>query len=58
MARKLKMTDKVELSLQQLRSLFVAGEEFQEDFAENGEDATVPDFGDYIEKEFGIEIDI
>lgn len=60
MATKLKMTDKVELTLEDLRNIFLAGEHFEADATNcdigEVENVTEPDFGEYMEKSFGIEI--
>jgi hypothetical protein len=60
MAQKLKMTDKVELTLQQLRNLFIAGETFESnvidvDMCEKDE-VTEPDFDEYLKEVLDIEI--
>ena len=54
---KKKMDEKVELTLHQLKDIFMAGELFQEDYSENGDDATELDFGDYLKEFLDIEID-
>jgi hypothetical protein len=58
--RKLKMTDKIELTIQELKKLFIAGENFESDtIAVNmGEKEEVDslDFGEYLKETFDIEI--
>ena len=60
MVKKLKMTDKVELTLHELKDLFMAGELFENDTinVDMGEkdEVTELDFGEYLKEVLDIEI--
>ena len=57
---KLKMSDKVELTLQELQDLFIAGQRFGRDYLlyeiDEVDGVTEPDFDEYIKNTLNIEI--
>ena len=56
-----KLSDKITLTLAELKSIFIAGEDFERDTinveTDEAEKVTEPDFGDYMFEVHGIKLD-